>query len=81
VSAPQGRRTRAILLHNAEVSLHDARNAAAAVVEELAKDGGGEADVIDGHLLDLRWALGERRGVLNALSDLEDEELVPEGEG
>lgn len=70
-----GPNTRGLLEGLAKDNLGAARLAAREVLAELAKPD-HEDDVLDGHILDLRWALGERRGVLNALHDLDEAGLL-----
>ena len=49
---------------------------AAAKCALVALEADDDADVVDGHLLDLRWAMAERRGILNALHDLDEAGLL-----
>ena len=65
---------RAVLQRLADDALGSARARAAELRVEIDKD--HEDEDIDGIILDLKWAMGERRGLLNAIHDLEEAGLL-----
>jgi hypothetical protein len=65
---------RQILQQLAGQAQNDSVEAAKEVLAALQRE--DDASVVDGHILDMRWAMGERRGILNALHDLEQAGLL-----
>ena len=65
---------RSVLQRMADDALGSARARAAELRVEIDKD--YEDEEIDALILDLKWALGERRGLLNAIHDLEEAGLL-----
>ena len=71
----RGEATLLMLNELAADHLDEARKALELATKALESDDPDE-ELSDGHILDAKWALGERRGVMNAIADLSEAGLL-----